>query len=325
MTNIIGLDIGYNAVKAVCGKLQVTFPSVVGTADTARFSLGTSNDVVIEYNGNSYLVGESAISQSRMTQRREDRHWYESEEYTILLLAALSALNVKGDVTIVTGLPVAFYAADKDRLQSRIVGEYSFTRNGTKFAVNIETVKVVPQPFGTLLDIALDMDGDVENAEIANGNIGVIDCGGKTTNLLSVKRLGEIAKETSSVNIGGWDVVRALSRYIDDEYPNRDFEGHELAEIVRVGKFTYFGEKVDVKRKVEELTAPLAQQVISQASQLWNGGAALDKIIVTGGGAHLLGKAILAHFPHAIQHVNPVFGNASGYAKLGAYNANTKR
>jgi len=325
MTITPGLDIGYNAVKAVSGKLQVTFPSVVGTADTARFALNATKDVVIEHNGNSYLVGESAISQSRMVQRREDRHWFESDEYTILLLAALAALNVKGDVSIVTGLPVAFFVADKEKLQAKIMGEYTFTRNGVKFSVNVTAVKVVPQPFGTLLDIALDADGDVIDAETANGNIGIIDCGGKTTNLLSVKQLGDISKETKSADIGGWDIVRALSDYMDNEYPNRNFKDHELAEIIRTGKFTYFGNKIDVRNKISEIIGPLANEIISKASQYWNGGAAMDKIIVTGGGAHLLGKAILAHFPHAVQHINPVFGNASGYAKLGAYNANKQR
>ena len=304
---IIGLDIGYNAVKAVTGKLQATFPSVVGTPDTARFSIGASNDVLIEYNKSAYLVGESAVTQSRMTERREDRHWYQSDEYIILLLAALSSLNANDDVTVMTGLPVAFFTADKDALKEKLQGEYDFLRNGKHFSVNVSKVGIMPQPFGTLLDVALDDDGEVQDGDVANGKIGVIDCGGKTTNMLSAARLGEIAKETASVNIGGWDVIRSLREHIESEYPNRDFQDHELAEVVRSGKFTYFGEKVDVKKHIETITADLARTVVSRASQLWNGGASLDKVVITGGGSHLLGKAICAHFPHAILHSNPLW------------------
>lgn len=321
--NILGIDIGYNAVKAVHEKYQTTFPSVVGTPDTARFSLNAGSDVIIEYEGTQYLVGESAIVQSRMVQRREDRHWFESTEYKILYMAALSALNLSGNVKVVTGLPVAFLA-DKDALQSTLTGEWLFKRNGKEYSVDAQEVKVIPQPFGTLLDLALDDDGDVVNSEIATGTIGIVDCGGKTTNLLAVSRMAEISRETASVNIGGWDVIRALREYINSQYPDRDFRDHELAEIIRLGSFNYFGKKVDVKSKIEELAAPLAQQVISQASQLWNGGASLDKIVITGGGSFLLGQYIESHFQHAETTKCPVFGNALGYHKLGVRNANKR-
>lgn len=315
----IGFDGGYNAVKVTNLNDQTTFPSVVGTPDTARFSLNATSDVIIEYNGESYLVGESAVLQSRMIQRREDRHWFQSEQYIVLYLAALSAMSAKADVNVITGLPMAFFSSDKDALKSKLTGEFVFNRCGNQFKVNT-SVKVVPQPFGTLFDIAMDKDGDVINTEVANGTIGVIDCGGKTTNLLAVSRLSEIGRETSSVNVGGWDVIRALQNYINNEYPNRDFRDHELAQIVKVGSFTYFGEKIDVRKIVDEISKPLAEQVIAQASQLWNGGASLDKIVVTGGGTHLLGQHICNHFPHAEPHHNPVFGNAAGYAKLAVYN-----
>ena len=41
----IGLDVGYSAVKAIAGTRRVTFPSVVGTPDRARFSLDGADAV----------------------------------------------------------------------------------------------------------------------------------------------------------------------------------------------------------------------------------------------------------------------------------------
>ena len=44
----IGLDVGYSAVKAVSGNRKVSFPSVVGTPERARFSLdGAGRDDII--------------------------------------------------------------------------------------------------------------------------------------------------------------------------------------------------------------------------------------------------------------------------------------
>jgi len=40
----VGMDIGYSAVKVVSGPdRMVTFPSVVGTPDRARFSINAAN------------------------------------------------------------------------------------------------------------------------------------------------------------------------------------------------------------------------------------------------------------------------------------------
>jgi len=54
----IGLDVGYSAVKAVSGNRRVTFPSVVGTPEKARFSLdgAGSNNIILTQPG-QVLVG----------------------------------------------------------------------------------------------------------------------------------------------------------------------------------------------------------------------------------------------------------------------------
>jgi len=62
----------------------------------------------------------------------------------------------------------------------------------------------------------------------------------------------------------------------------------------------------------------MAEQVIAQASQLWNGGAALDSILVSGGGARLLGRFIVARFGEEQARIvsDPVFANAVGYYRF---------
>jgi len=78
----------------------------------------------------------------------------------------------------------------------------------------------------------------------------------------------------------------------------------------------YYGEPVDLSEVVEDTLATMAGQVIAQATQLWNGGAGLDVILVTGGGALLLGPALQCHFRHARVVEEPVFANALGYWRL---------
>jgi len=142
----------------------------------------------------------------------------------LLALATLTELMTAtvAELRIVTGLPVAFYN-DKDILRNLLLGEHRATREGRRAQVfKVTDCRVISQPFGALLAAALDDKGNVADKALATGNVGVIDVGGKTTNLLSVSRLSEIGRETVSVNVGAWDVVRAVRGWLADNCPNLD-------------------------------------------------------------------------------------------------------
>jgi plasmid segregation protein ParM len=315
----IGLDVGYAAVKAVSGQRRVTFPSVVGTPDRARFSLNSQEDNIILTMPHHVLVGQRAVEQSRFVHRREDRAWIESDEYYHLMLAAFTELTTAtvAELRVVTGLPVAFYDGDRKALRDLFLGEHRAKREGRRAQLfRVRDCRVIPQPFGTLLALALDDQGRITDSGLATGTVGVVDVGGKTTNLLSVYRLAEIGRETSSVNVGAWDVVRAVRDHLADHCPDLELRDHQLVEAIKARQVRYYGEPVDLSAVVDGVLEPLADQVIAQATQLWNGGAGLDAILVSGGGALLLGPRIQAHFPHARVVSEPVYANALGYWKL---------
>jgi plasmid segregation protein ParM len=316
-----GIDLGYSSVKAIGGSGRtIAFPSVVGTPDKGRFSLDGNKDIVLDVPGDGVcLIGESAVLQSRFVDRREDRGWIEGDAYYKLMLASFTELTTATvcDLVVVTGLPVAFYARDKDNLRDRFLGEHRATREGRRTQLfRVVDCRVIPQPFGTLLSVALDSKGQVADQDLATGAIGVIDVGGKTTNLLSVNRLAEIGRETSSVNVGAWDVVRAVREHLAGACPNLDLRDHQIVDAVIRQSVRYYGELVDLAPVVDATLEPMAEAVIAQATQLWSGAAALDAILVAGGGALLLGPYISRHFRHARTVPNPIFANAMGYWKL---------
>lgn len=312
----IGLDVGYSHTKAVSGdRPPVIFPSVVGTPDKARFSLSAENGLILTHPLN-VQVGAGAVTQSRFLQRREDRHWVESDEWRALFLAAITELTTATftELRIVTGLPVAFYA-DRQAVRDLLLGDHKVQREGRHMQTfRVVDCRVVPQPFGTLLAEALDDRGRVIDQELATGAVGVIDVGGKTTNLLSVNRLAEISHETASVNVGAWDAIRAIQNWLADRYPGlEELRPHKVIEAVIARQVKYYGETVNLAPVIDQTLTPLAEQILAEATQLWNGGATLDTILVTGGGALLLGQYIRRHFRHACLVENPVFANALGY------------
>jgi plasmid segregation protein ParM len=310
----IGMNVGYSAVKAVSGGRKVTFPSAVGTPDRARFKLGGESGLVLVQPEN-VQVGEGAITQSRFLHRREDRAWIGSAEWYSLFLAALTELTpaTRADLRVVTGLPVAFYD-DRGEMHARVIGDHRVQREGRHAqAFRVTECRVIPEPFGTLLSATLDDRGRIVDQELATGAVGVIDVGGKTTNLLSVYRLAEIGRETASVTVGAWDAVRAVRNWLNGHCPNLELRDHQVIDAVVAREVRYYGEPVDLSAVVDEILEPLADQVLAEASQLWNGAAGLDAILISGGGALLLGRHIARHFRHARVVDDPVFANAVGF------------
>lgn len=316
-----GLDLGYNAVKVVGDGRRVSFPSAVGTPDRARFALdGNGAGAIVLLEPQHVLVGDEAIQQSRFLTRREDRRWIESAEWYSLFLAALTELTsaTVADVNLVTGLPVAFYD-DKEKMAARLVGEHRVQREGRRAQVlKVHQARVIPQPFGSLLAVVLDDRGAIADQALAHAAVGVIDVGGKTCNLLSVNRLTEIGKETASVNVGGWALVRATRQWLSQHYPGLDdLRDHQLAAAIQARELKCYGEPVaEFPALIDDLAADLVGQVIAEASHLWNGGATLDAVLITGGGALLLGEAIRKHWKHARLVADPVHANATGYWKF---------
>ena len=200
----VGIDVGYNATKAITDKRRAMFPSAVGTPDRARFALppggnGDGAAAIILTAPDHVLIGDEAVQQSRFLNRREDRHWITSPEWRALFLAALTELTpgTSVDIEVVTGLPVAFYS-DKDQVQQHVRGEHRVQREGRRTQLlRVTNARVIPQPFGSLLAAVLDDRGHIHRPDLAQAAVGLIDIGGKTCNLLSVHRLSEIGRETA--------------------------------------------------------------------------------------------------------------------------------
>ncbi|MCP4288701.1 MAG: ParM/StbA family protein [Gammaproteobacteria bacterium] len=314
-----GIDLGYNATKVMRDKAKSIFPSIVGTPDQARFSLNGNSDMILTSpDGTICLVGEGAIAQSRFIVRREDREWIFSVEYRQLMLAAFTELATGSvELKIVTGLPVSFYD-DKATLQQVFLGEHRVSRSDRDRSqtFTVSECRVIPQPFGALLAASLNDHGRITDQNLAAGAVAIIDVGGKTTNLLSVNRLSEIAKETASVSTGAWDAVRMVREYLVTKCPNLELRDHEIVKAISNRSTKYYGQPVDLTKIVEAALDPMAEQVIAQASQLWGSGARLDAVLVAGGGALLLGPYIKRHFRHARVVDDPVFANVTGYYRF---------
>lgn len=314
----IGVDIGYSHSKWVTQGRRGIFPSACGNLEKTGFSLDGQGPeaIVLEEGASRWLVGKEAVKQSRMVSRREDRNWITSMEYSRLWVAALSSITTANRVEfqVVTGLPVTYFG-DRQVLQGELRGIRKIKRGGrTAQVLIVEALMVMPQPFGALLATCLDDAGRIINTDLAKGRVGIIDVGGKTTGFLSVEALAEIRRETHSIEVGCWEPLRLIGEAIESRWPGLALRDHEIIEAVRIGRVRHYGQTQDISAIVAEALEPLAAEVVATATQRWNGGARLDTILVTGGGAHLVGDQVKAAFRHArIIEGDPVFANALGF------------
>jgi len=181
-------------------------------------------------------------------------------------------------------------------------------------------VKVIPQGTGALIYSALDDDGNIVDGEIATGLIGMIDIGGKTTNIISARNFIDVSKQTRSIVKGGWDAIEILRPLIEDEIPEIDLRDHELQDAIVKKAVKWGGRTHDLTTLIAEGLDDFADTIVNRAEQVFGkSGGTLDTILISGGGARLVGDLIVAKFDHTDVRIvsNPVFANAGGYYRLG--------
>jgi plasmid segregation protein ParM len=322
---ILGIDIGYAFTKAYTSGASTRFASIVGTPEKARFGLSSNGRIALKKESGDVLVGEQAVLQSRFVQRREDRSWIGSDEYVALLHGALSEMSQdrRVECRVVTGLPLAYYGSDKAELRDLLLADHRFHREGhSPQVIFIPSCRVIPQPHGSLFAAAFDDEGNVADAGLLQGLVGVIDCGGHTTNILATSAVDEVPRMSASVPSGAWDVVRSVREYLSAVCPDLELRDHEIVHAIEKKTARYYGQDVPLTGIVGQASGELAQQVIATASQLWDRGAGLESILITGGGANLISRDLKLHFAkHGDVRMleQPQMANAIGYFRFGQF------
>lgn len=318
----IGLDIGYAFTKVISSiSNPLFFPSVTGTVDYSKFAIDGDTVTAVEIDGTEYFVGESAIVFSGVDTRLEERTWIRSPHYKALLHTALSQITALTNptATVVTGLPISYFS-DREYLEEIIGGKQVIKRHGRPEQVfEIERVVVIPQGMGVAVDAALTEDAaTVKDNLIAMGDVGVIDIGGKTTNFQLVHKMSDVSSKTFSLEVGSWDVVKAIREPIANLCPDAKYRDHEIAQAISTGEIKYSGKKISVRNEVKIVVEEMVGGIIARASQAFDNFTKLDAVLIAGGGATVFGDTLVERIPHEEVRVavNPMFSNVNGYYKV---------
>ncbi|MFW6145505.1 MAG: hypothetical protein ACOC4Y_01770 [bacterium] len=312
-----GIDIGFGYVKATDGREKVIVPSVVGEGRNIRYSTGMNvkcnlDNLQLQTNGKKYFIGSLARRQSEMILSTLSRDRVGSTENAILFYTTLGLLcGQKENVNVVTGLPVSEYSDDlKGQLIDQLSGKHEFKLNSQTYGINVNQVKVIPQPLGTLFTELLTEHGKILSPEYTEIKVGIIDIGHRTSDFVVADKLDYIDRLSTTSETALSTAYKYIARELNDKYGvNVTLQQiPELAETKTFNDDNIFG-------LVSNAHQFAASKIVSEVQSLWDVWS-LEKILLTGGGGSALHKYINEKIEDVELVTNSQLSNVRGFFKV---------
>ena len=323
MERCIGIDIGYGFVKITDGQEGYVFPSVVGDGGAEiqpRMGLqapSRTDDLRLVVDGRACNVGNLAIRHSRLAARGLSPTRVEGNNFKVLFLAALSLFCNQpiNSFAVVTGLPPGRMHL-VDELTRQIRGEHRVIRPTSQgreeLTIRVDRVTVVPQPLGTYWSQVLDARGKVrEDSRMLQGNVGIIDIGFRTSDLVSVVD-GEYVHEQSRTIPTG--LVAAYEEIAASLLAHHgvERETYALDEAVIRGEINIAGKRVDITSLRDRAFEQLATKLLVELQSSWQV-SEFDVLLVAGGGSHFLARYLQPHLAQGQVPADAGTANSRGF------------
>lgn len=330
--NVIAVDTGYSATKIYAeingSRKTMIFPSVIGPAEFGEDFLGTTEDNFIAelslYPGKVRNFGETAIRLNRGGEVTADRDMFTKHYNPALTLAGIARFmgekQAPAPDMLVVGLPVNFYATQKQALIDKLAGTHEVKLYNISGKV-AETVKfkldnilALPQGYGSYLSYALDRDGN----KIADRIVptAVIDGGEKTIDIVAAdgRYINTYSKSIpSSLDAVYHDLQREIDSRYDDYLERSTIESYIRSHTPYV---TPVGESVDLEEMRKQVLEKHLPEIINRI-QMTVRAMRPQKVLVAGGSGDMLYDGIKAVFPSAEKVESMIFSNAVGYYRYG--------
>jgi plasmid segregation protein ParM len=295
---IIGLDVGFGFTKATNGRDMQIFKSVVGDAAESTFNeqllpgkAALGRHLIL--NGETFYVGELAEQQSRGRGYTLDPTQFLAKYAKTLAVSACAPLaDANSPVRIVSGLPISFFRKYKDTLtqllqQRHVVSVIKPNGDKEERALNVDRVRVIPQPFGSLFNVMLNDLGKPVSQRFINEKIGVIDVGFRTADYTISDKTRYSERGSQSTDSGISVAFTAIANALQEK-SGVAIELFRLYESVTRGTIKIKGKRYDITAPVKQAFVALATRIATEANRLWADDWDLDAIVITGGGGGVL-------------------------------------
>lgn len=316
---IIGLDIGRSATKVAYlyngQRTSFFFPSNVCRAQTIAHeeTAAAAAKETVNIDGVDYFVGNTARQQGgNDTLVGMSDTWIERPEYKALVAGAIKKIADQGVPTdgsyLIIGAPASVYDEQRTRL-AEITGQ-----------VIKAHIKVLPQPSGAYYTHiyspkGVPVPGRAYDEDMRLLDWAVIEVGHYTSDFIMVQEGSVIAKSFDSTEGIGTCLGTLASLMAEHKIKASD---SSLAQALVTGKIKHFGQERDVSDIVQQAVAPVIQKITAKAAELFDrDAAALDGVIVAGGGAGFVYEPLHTWWPHVVMMDEPRMAVAEGFLRYG--------
>ncbi|MFO7029068.1 chromosome segregation protein ParM [Limnospira fusiformis CCALA 023] len=200
-STILSVDLGRTATKSCISRnpADVVFiPSNVAQLSVEKARGGgfeSKNtdpllDLWLEYQGNGFAVGQLAADfGASLFGVDPAANPSKVNDALIKIFACVGYFNLKGDLDVVLGLP--FYSQEqfereKEQIMSLLSGPNTLVFRGEQVVVDIQSVRVMPEGYGSL--IWCEAQGSKDMPNFADLSVAIVDVGHQTTDFLTVDR-----------------------------------------------------------------------------------------------------------------------------------------
>jgi len=330
---ILGLDVGFGFTKATNGRETQIFKSVVGDAAEATFGEQllpgkTALGRHLQINGETFYVGELAEQQSRGRGWTLDPSQFMAKYAKTLAISACAPMvDSNQPVRLVTGLPISFFRKHKDTLTQLLQQRHTatlFKPNGEKEerVLNVDRVRVIPQPFGALFNLMLNDLGKPVSQRFITEKIGVIDVGFRTADYTISDKTRYSERGSQSTDSGIAIAFTALANALQEK-SGVAIELFRLYDAVTRGTIKIRGKRYDITALVKQAFSALATRVATEANRLWTDDWDVDAIVISGGGGAVLAPYLAPLLEGEVIPVPPEqdarLNNVQGYQKYGQH------
>lgn len=329
---VIGMDIGHSSVKLALAGLEdpkarkyVQFPTAVISAfeisnEDTKKKAEFETVILKDHGGNptAFFFGETAIRQGRSNAfSGQAKDWVKSSTHDVLVLGAWKkAFQFTNPyckhITVVLGLPTAYYAGQKNELKSRIHSLLTpLIRDGQTLDILVKAQSEAP-----LQALVFDADGAIGNRhQMSKESWAVIEVGHFTTDF-SLCVDGDMIEDASGSDDGAHMVYERVQAAFSKNGWSTRIE--VIDKAIKTEQYLHYGEAVDISQIISEAKAALSNKVVDTAKRLLGEYApSLSGVLVAGGGAPLIFDGVKSQFPNATVTSEPTFTVAEGFCRVG--------
>lgn len=312
---VIGLDIGYSAVKGICQNALWCFPAYAKQIPSDRLILKAPENTDIRYRDNSgtWVVGNLAYNEATVGDIIDSeselygRHRYFSPMFKVIASVGLAlGLNENSfgspkdkKIVLQTGLPPKYLVGDdKEDLMDALAGHYCFelsigNKGWKKFEFDIErnNIFIMAQPLGALVSASVSKNGrPVPTARnYYSSDVIVFDPGFGTVDSYVI-HMGNVMKERCETfsNLGMHEVFARTCNDIMEQFniqlPITEFQSRlAFGDIKIVNKKKMSSQLFDFSELLEKNCRNVCSDVIEKLKSVYNYFTKTDYIIATGG------------------------------------------